>query len=162
MGSKAHPSKYDCYAKAESHEPMFVLLGRDPAAAWLVRMWIALRKDTVEPEVIEEAEKCAEELERWAITLGKNPKAPIEKFIEEAIGALVNEGVKRGWVTKTDNTPKLSSDDFEVALTVECPVCEAPAGEYCPPDGVHVHRRRVTHGRELAELVKGTTGLKLP
>jgi hypothetical protein len=30
MGTKSNPGPFDCYAKAEPDEPMFVLLARDP------------------------------------------------------------------------------------------------------------------------------------
>jgi hypothetical protein len=39
MGTKRNPGQYDCYAKAEPDEPMFVLLARDPTAPQLVRDW---------------------------------------------------------------------------------------------------------------------------
>ncbi|HAW11807.1 MAG TPA: aspartate decarboxylase, partial [Chloroflexi bacterium] len=31
MGTKNNPGKFDCYDDAHPDEPMFVLLGRDPA-----------------------------------------------------------------------------------------------------------------------------------
>lgn len=43
MGTKTHPGQYDCYAKAQADEPMFVLLARDPLAALLVTLWCAIR-----------------------------------------------------------------------------------------------------------------------
>lgn len=43
MGTKNKPGKFDCYHSAEPDEPMFVLLGRDPLAPVLVRLWAALR-----------------------------------------------------------------------------------------------------------------------
>lgn len=43
MGTKTNPGKFDCYAKAEPDEPVFVLLGRDPSAGPLVRLWAAIR-----------------------------------------------------------------------------------------------------------------------
>lgn len=39
MGTKNNPGKFDCYAKADPDEPMFILLGRDPLAPSLVLMW---------------------------------------------------------------------------------------------------------------------------
>ena len=44
MGTKNNPSKYDCYANAKPDEPMFVLLGRDPLAGMLVRVWADVRE----------------------------------------------------------------------------------------------------------------------
>lgn len=43
MGTKRNPAKYDCYKAAHPDEPMFVLLGRDPLAAQLVRIWARIR-----------------------------------------------------------------------------------------------------------------------
>lgn len=43
MGSKTNPGKFDCYAAALPDEPMFVLLGRDPLAPFLVSIWAAVR-----------------------------------------------------------------------------------------------------------------------
>lgn len=39
MGTKSCPSKFDCYAKAEPDEPMFVLIARDPLSDTLVHLW---------------------------------------------------------------------------------------------------------------------------
>lgn len=43
MGTKNDPGAFDCYANAEPDEPMFILLGRDPAAAYAVYSWCMLR-----------------------------------------------------------------------------------------------------------------------
>jgi hypothetical protein len=74
MGTKENPGKYDCYAKAKPNEPMFVLLGRDPNAGALVRLWAAIRECLGEdPAVIKEARQCAKALDDYAISLGKAP-----------------------------------------------------------------------------------------
>lgn len=74
MGSKNNPGKFDCYENAEPDEPMFILLGRDPIAAELVRIW-AMIKDEItegaEPDVVAEADKCADAMDEWAAKLGK-------------------------------------------------------------------------------------------
>lgn len=44
MGTKANPGRFDCYARAEPDEPVFVLLGRDPDAPMLIRLWAEIRK----------------------------------------------------------------------------------------------------------------------
>jgi hypothetical protein len=44
MGTKNNPGKFDCYDDAHPDEPMFVLLGRDPAAGSLVRLWARRRE----------------------------------------------------------------------------------------------------------------------
>jgi len=48
MGTKNNPGKFDCFAKAEPDEPVFVLLGRDPQAAHLVSIWSKLRAGDLE------------------------------------------------------------------------------------------------------------------
>lgn len=66
MGSKSEPSKFDCYGAADDDEPMFVLLGRDPLAPSLVRMWADLRELTRGPsEKVDEARSLAEWMEDW-------------------------------------------------------------------------------------------------
>jgi hypothetical protein len=74
MGTKNNPGAFDCYKAAELDEPMFVLLGRDPSAAPLVRLWAALREmqdEVKNPSKVEEAKKVANELEAWAKKKGK-------------------------------------------------------------------------------------------
>jgi hypothetical protein len=74
MGSKNNPSSFDCYAAAKPDEPMFVLLGRDPMAGALVRLWALMREEAGEtPEKIAEALGCAEQLDAWTRSLGKKP-----------------------------------------------------------------------------------------
>lgn len=58
MGTKNDPGKFDCYANAEPDEPMFILLGRDPAAAATVAFWTTLR--TALDEDGSDAKKIAE------------------------------------------------------------------------------------------------------
>lgn len=43
MSTKDDPSQFDAYAKAESDEPVFTLLGRDPMAPALIEAWAYLR-----------------------------------------------------------------------------------------------------------------------
>ncbi len=43
MGTKQRPGSFDCYANALPDEPMFILLGRDPLAPFLVSVWSAVR-----------------------------------------------------------------------------------------------------------------------
>lgn len=47
MGTKSDPGAFDCYAKAEPDEPLFVLLARDWRAPHLVRLWAALEAQDV-------------------------------------------------------------------------------------------------------------------
>jgi hypothetical protein len=44
MGTKANPGAFDCYAKAEDSEPLFVLLARDELAPYFVQLWAAIRR----------------------------------------------------------------------------------------------------------------------
>jgi hypothetical protein len=67
MGTKNNPATYDCYAKAEPDEPMFVLLARDSAAPGLVREWAQRRRraGTISMEQYTEAFGCAKAMEAW-------------------------------------------------------------------------------------------------
>lgn len=69
MGTKQNPGEFDCYAKAEDDEPMFILLARDPLAPILVDLWAELRgfrEDTKENrDKIREADWCAAEMKAW-------------------------------------------------------------------------------------------------
>lgn len=82
MGTKANPGKYDCYAKAEPDEPIFVLLARDEHAPEVVRYWAALkagvrqvgywRNFNVSPafvrkhgEKLVEALSCSDAMKEW-------------------------------------------------------------------------------------------------
>lgn len=68
MGTKNKPGNFDCYHAAEDDEPMFILLARDPLAPALVRLWVNLRSqfDIGNPDKIDEALKCALDMEEWA------------------------------------------------------------------------------------------------
>ena len=72
MGTKKDPGVYDCYAKAEPDEPMFVLLARDPIAPALVDRW-ANRAEAAGKDVgkVAEARKLAEEMRAWAKSRAK-------------------------------------------------------------------------------------------
>lgn len=84
----AEQLELDCYHKAEPGEPKFTLIGRDPLAPGLVRLWAALRDGDVvdaaecfsdlvsnmseakyprehDAEKILNARKIAFELEKW-------------------------------------------------------------------------------------------------
>lgn len=75
MGSKNNPGKFDCYSKAEPDEPVFVLLGRDPAAPILINLWADIRSRMgEEQEKIEEACACAEACTTWLVMKGKYEK----------------------------------------------------------------------------------------
>ncbi len=68
MGTKQDPDKHDWYEIAESDEPMFTLLARDPLAPALVSHWAELRRMTKVPDDTEkqnEALLCAVDMDRW-------------------------------------------------------------------------------------------------
>lgn len=79
MGTKDNPRKFDCYAKLESNEPYFVLMGRDPCAANAVNSWcddrieMLRRKYKNELEIptsefiqLKEARDCAVHMSEYA------------------------------------------------------------------------------------------------
>lgn len=76
--TKNNPGKFDCYANAEPDEPMFVLLGRDPAAGLVVTFWNAIRAEMkgISTEDLDEkgneAADCAQLMESWALIHGKS------------------------------------------------------------------------------------------
>lgn len=76
MATKNNPGKFDCYDNAHPDEPMFVLLGRDPLAPFLVDLWIKVRRElgSGEPEQLAEAETCVRSLHDWCLNLGKGDK----------------------------------------------------------------------------------------
>jgi hypothetical protein len=81
MSTKNNPGKFDCYANADPDEPMFVLLGRDPMAGYLVRFWAAWRLQMGEDaDKVENANACAGALNEWAEKLGKQPLVPEYKL----------------------------------------------------------------------------------
>jgi hypothetical protein len=66
MGTKLKPSAYDGYAKAESDEPMFILLARDPLAPILLNLWADLRLHVGDmDDKIKEARTVAEEMRAY-------------------------------------------------------------------------------------------------
>jgi hypothetical protein len=73
MGTKNNPGKFDCYAKAEPDEPMFILLARDISAPATVEKWAEYRRGLVlideRPEsdlvMVAEALDCAERMRAW-------------------------------------------------------------------------------------------------
>lgn len=80
MGTKNNPGEFDCYSKAAPDEPMFILLGRDPAASAVVDYWVFLRDihGKTESAVLAEARTTAKRMAEWAISVGKG--AQIEEI----------------------------------------------------------------------------------
>lgn len=75
MGTKDQPGRFDCYAHAEGDEPIFVLLGRDPHAATLVRQWaqMALSDPEQPAEKATEALSVAAAMDKYRIMLNHKP-----------------------------------------------------------------------------------------
>jgi len=66
MGTKNKPGTFDCYTNAHPDEPMFILLGRDPAAADLVDEWAIRRAKERGPSAkVDEAHACATAMRAW-------------------------------------------------------------------------------------------------
>lgn len=81
MGTKNNPGTFDCYEHAKPDEPMFVLLGRDPIAAALVRTWAADCVFKGEIEKAREAYACADAMDAWTVKVGKRPRTPGEPYL---------------------------------------------------------------------------------
>ncbi len=74
MGTKNDPGAHDCYAAAHPDEPMFILLGRDPVAPLLVRLWAELRGEMTKglpTAQRDEAVRCSDVMHEWARDHGK-------------------------------------------------------------------------------------------
>lgn len=79
MGTKNNPGEFDCYANADPDEPMFVLLGRDPDAVILVRLWALLRAHRNDPDdetKIKEAIACSDAMALWNLEHKNKPMLP--------------------------------------------------------------------------------------
>jgi hypothetical protein len=82
MGTKNNPGAFDAYAKAMPDETMFTLLGRDPFAASVVRIWAQARQVAGDdPAKVAEAYACADAMDEWCRSVGRDPVnllAPID------------------------------------------------------------------------------------
>lgn len=118
MGTKANPSRYDCYEAALPDEPMFVLLGRDKFASALVRLWANMREREGENQlVIQEARQVADDLEQYATNLSK----PV--ITSEALASFiaVTTGMKRAEQERLPPetyAPKIEWQEGEHACTI--------------------------------------------
>lgn len=94
MGTKNNPGKFDCYARAELDEPVFVLLGRDPVASLVVEYWMMLRErlGKTEKEVLGEAETCAVSMQNWAKKKGRQDQLD---FVREQCASGLDEAAFR-------------------------------------------------------------------
>lgn len=80
MSTKAEPGRFDAYGKAEEHEPIFALLGRDPAAPELIRAWVR-RHQSLGTEGIKlmEALDVADQMEKYLMERNARPQPPVLK-----------------------------------------------------------------------------------
>lgn len=63
----------DCYARAQSNEPLFTFLGRDRHGAALVELWAFMReKEGEDPANVADAREAAEEMRLYAQRLGRS------------------------------------------------------------------------------------------
>lgn len=77
MGTKNRPGRFDCYAKADPDEPLFVLLARDPLAPLLVDFWAMLNEaEGLVPSKTYEARGCAMAMRRWRRD-ARSPALPV-------------------------------------------------------------------------------------
>ena len=87
MGTKNNPSlKFNCYVAADPDEPMFVLLGRDPIAPFLVGWWVGLKSThdpSADPEKLKEAMETARAMDDWLLKLGKEEKLKLRDLINQ-------------------------------------------------------------------------------
>lgn len=90
MGTKNDPGKFDCYANAAPDEPMFILLGRDPAAAMALVFWCELRVELglngANDSQIKDAQDCYKKMVEEAQKRGKNVGAALVAFQRMAPG----------------------------------------------------------------------------
>lgn len=78
MGTKAEPGRFDGYGKAENDEPVFTLLGRDPAGPKLIREWVRHHQDAkTDGTQLMEALEVADAMERYRMERNARPQAPV-------------------------------------------------------------------------------------
>jgi len=95
MATKENPGRFDCYANARPNEPMFVLLGRDPVAWYLVLQWAELRiklaLNQTDDDQTEDAFKTAMALKEYAAEQGKDPNGVYTVTDVEKLNSLAKE-----------------------------------------------------------------------
>ncbi len=129
MGTKNQPGAFDCYANAHPDEPMFVLLGRDPAAAAIVRLWTSLRERLGEKDqaMLTEATSCANAMEVWAREHGKDPDAANRALSSLIIGGAAFRNCCNTLYTEPKHGPGCTSIDSP------CPGCHRRRGDTNTP-----------------------------
>lgn len=118
MGTKNNPGKFDCYANADPDEPMFVLLGRDPAAPLLINLWADIRARMGEDqEKIDEADDCEDACLVW---LEMKDKELEYRRVLQVFETIIVE-------MRSDEIKRLRSALEEVAQLKEGYVCDPAA-----------------------------------
>jgi hypothetical protein len=118
LGSRNNPGKWDCHANAHPDEPMFVLLGRDPSASLLVRLWAEVRaKQGEDPAMVQEARDCADAMEAWVRDLGKSKK--LDETAEVWVKTLIHLNPRRAAASRT------YADGMQRAIDVFSAACAA-------------------------------------
>lgn len=124
MWTKRQPGRYDRYSAADDDEPMFVLLGRDPMAGALVRLWATMRgmppnQDPVDN--VRDAFDCASQMEAYAKKLGRDPSWVHKKFRAACEQATARVTYEDNSIDKADGPVVIgknsSGDTFERSAT---------------------------------------------
>jgi hypothetical protein len=101
MGTKNNPGSFDCYAAAHPDEPMFILLGRDPLAPFLVGWWVGLKMmhdPSANEAKMKEAMEVAHAMDAWLLSLNKEEKLKLRELV-------IQEGLRIAAAIEKD-TPK--------------------------------------------------------
>src|SRR5271154_947158 len=99
MGTKNNPGAFNCYAVADPDEPMFVLLGRDPIAPFLVGWWAGLKSvhdPNADAAKIKEAMETAKAMDEWLLKLNREDKLKLRE-------AILEEGMRIAAILERDD-----------------------------------------------------------
>ena len=120
MANKNHPGPFNCHAAALPDEPIFTLLGRDPAAPETIRDWAfrreAMEKNTTQEDRdrIDEAIHCASDMEKWR-----------DDNIDPTPGGTASWRLPRNQVTE-DDAPVAEKDVYaKVAAAIDAATVDA-------------------------------------
>jgi hypothetical protein len=84
MGTKNNPGPFDCYSAAAPDEPMFVLLGRDPLAPFLVGWWVGLKMShdpNADEAKLKEALECAHAMDEYLLKMNREDKLKLREAV---------------------------------------------------------------------------------
>ena len=125
MGTKNNPGIHSCYDKADPDEPMFVLLGRDPIAPFLVGWWVGLKSmhdPNADEAKLAEAMQTAKAMEDWLTKLNREDKLKLRELINEEgmrIAAILSRDFPTEEVVKEVIEENFSSDEAEAGMLRE-------------------------------------------